>query len=109
MDAINTAASLLSSPPLAAPCGSQMRFERPLLPASLTQLSPRDQLLDHEERVTQLEQELLDHRANPLSKKAKSTVISSYREKDAFLHFEVLIISLALLCFRSIQFILFIL
>jgi PH/SEC7 domain-containing protein len=90
MDALNTAASLLSAPPLAAPCGSQQRFQRPLLPASLTKFSARDQLMDHEERVTQLEQEMIDHRANPPPAKAKSAAIATYREKDAYLHFEVL-------------------
>lgn len=97
MDAINTAASLLSAPPLAAPCGSQQRFQRPLLPASLSQRAPREQLLDHEERVAQLERELLDHRANPPPSKAKSVVVDCYREKDAYLHFEVFI----LLCFTG--------
>lgn len=90
MDAVNTAAALLSSPPLAAPCGSQQRFQRPLLPSSLSQLSPREQLMDHEERVGQLERELLDHRANPLPTKAKSALVTCYREKDAYLHFEVI-------------------
>lgn len=90
MDSINTAASLLSAPPLAAPCGSQQRFQRPLLPATLTKLSPRDQLVDHEERVGRLEQELADHRANPLPAKAKAVAVACYREKDAHLHFEVL-------------------
>ena len=89
MDALNTAASLLSAPPLAAPCGSQQRFQRPLLPASLTKLSARDQLMDHEERVAILEQDLHEHRANPPSSKAKSVAVNCYREKDAFLHFEV--------------------
>lgn len=88
MDALNTAASLLSAPPLAAPCGSQQRFERPLLPASLTKLSARDQLMDHEERVAQLEQELHEHRAHTPTTK-KSSVVISYKEKDAYLFFEV--------------------
>ena len=57
MDAINTAASLLSAPPLPAPVGSQQRFQRPLLPATLSKLPARDQLLDHDERVQRLEQE----------------------------------------------------
>lgn len=90
MDSINTAASLLSAPPLAAPCGSQQRFQRPLLPATLTKLSPREQLLDHEERVARLEQELLEHRAGPPPAKAKAAAVACYREKDAYLHFEVL-------------------
>jgi PH/SEC7 domain-containing protein len=91
MDALNTAASLLSSPPLAAPCGSQQRFQRPLLPASLTKMSAREQLSDHEERVAQLEQDLHEHRANPPSSKAKSVIVDNYKEKDAYLHFEVLL------------------
>ena len=60
-----------------------------LQPASLTKFSARDQLMAHEERVTLLEQEMIDHRANPPPAKAKSTAIATYREKDAYLHFEV--------------------
>ena len=89
MDAINTAASLLSAPPLPAPVGSQQRFQRPLLPATLSKLPARDQLLDHDERVQRLEQELREHRANPPPPNAKSALANVYREKDAFLHFEV--------------------
>ncbi len=89
MDAINTAASLLSAPPLPAPVGSQQRFQRPLLPATLSKLPARDQLVDHEERVQRLEQELREHRANPPPPNAKSALANVYREKDAFLHFEV--------------------
>ena len=90
MDAINTAASLLSAPPLPAPVGSQQRFQRPLLPATLSKLIPRDQLIDHEERVQQLERMLRDHRANPLQPNAKATMVNFYREKDAYLHYEVI-------------------
>lgn len=88
MDALNTAASLLSSPPLPAPVGSQQKFQRPLLPAGLSKLPPRDQLAHHFDRVRLLEQELLDHRANPLPANAKSALVQFYREKDAFLHYE---------------------
>ena len=91
MDALNTAASLLSSPPLPAPVGSQQKFQRPLLPAGLSKLPPRDQLAHHFDRVRLLEQELLDHRANPLPANAKSALVQFYREKDAFLHYEVFI------------------
>lgn len=89
MDAINTAASLLSAPPLPAPVGSQQKFQRPLLPAGLSKLLARDQLADHEERVQRLEQELREHRANTLPTNAKSALVADYREKDAFLHYEV--------------------
>ena len=89
MDAINTAASLLSAPPLPAPVGSQQKFQRPLLPAGLSKLLARDQLADHEDRVQRLEQELREHRANPLPTSAKSALVTVYREKDAFLHYEV--------------------
>ena len=92
MDALNTAASLLSSPPLPAPVGSQQKFQRPLLPASLSKLLPREQLMHHFDRVRLLEQELLDHRANPLPANAKSALVQFYREKDAFLHYEVIIL-----------------
>lgn len=40
IDTINYAAASLSAPPLPGACGSQKKFERPLMPSSYTRLSP---------------------------------------------------------------------
>jgi hypothetical protein len=39
IDAINYAAASLSAPPLPGACGSQKKFQRPLMPSSYTRLS----------------------------------------------------------------------
>ena len=49
----------------------------------------REQLRDHEERVQSLEGELEDHRRHPPDRSAKSLNIQNYKEKDAYLHYEV--------------------
>ena len=49
----------------------------------------REQLNDHEERVSKLESELDEHRRHPLERGAKSQIVQNYKEKDAFLHHEV--------------------
>ncbi|KAG8236738.1 hypothetical protein J437_LFUL016993 [Ladona fulva] len=49
----------------------------------------REQLRDHEDRVQKLEAELDEHRRHPPDRGAKSLSIQNYREKDAYLHFEM--------------------
>ena len=51
----------------------------------------REQLRDHEERVQRLEAELEDHRRHPPERSAKSLSIQNYKEKDVYLHYEVMI------------------
>lgn len=49
----------------------------------------REQLRDHEERVMRLEAELNEHRKQPPERGAKALVVQNYKEKDAYLNFEV--------------------
>lgn len=49
----------------------------------------REQLRDHEERVMRLEAELSEHRKQPPERGAKALNIQNYKEKDAYLNFEV--------------------
>ena len=51
--------------------------------------SQREQLRDHEERVSKLEAELEEHRRHLLENRAKALTIQNYKEKDAYLHYEV--------------------
>nr|CAD7200399.1 unnamed protein product [Timema douglasi] len=90
IDTINLVCASFSAQPLAGAVGSQRKFQRPLLPCSHTRLSLRDQLRDHEDRVQRLEAELDDHRRHPPDKNTKSLSIQNYKEKDAYLHYEVL-------------------
>ncbi|XP_063217920.1 PH and SEC7 domain-containing protein isoform X6 [Bacillus rossius redtenbacheri] len=89
IDTINLVCASFSAQPLAGAVGSQRKFQRPLLPCSHTKLSLREQLRDHEERVQRLETELEDHRKHPPERNAKSLAVQNYKEKDAFLHFEL--------------------
>lgn len=57
----------------------------------------REQLRDHEERVQRLEAELEDHRRHPPERSAKSLNIQNYKEKDVYLHYEVMICLFCLL------------
>ncbi|XP_014203854.2 uncharacterized protein LOC106636094 [Copidosoma floridanum] len=89
IDTINFVCASFSSQPLAGAVGSQPKFQRPLLPCSHTKLSPREQLRDHEDRVNKLEIELDEHRRHPPERGAKALAIQNYKEKDAYLHFEL--------------------
>lgn len=108
IDTINFVCASFSAPPLEAAVGSQKKFQRPLLPCSHTRLSlvrlnicfmcflvrwillmQREQLRDHEERVARLETELDEHRKSPPEKGAKSLAIQNYKEKEAYLNYEV--------------------
>ncbi|XP_066261858.1 PH and SEC7 domain-containing protein isoform X2 [Euwallacea similis] len=89
IDTVNFVAASFSAPPLEAAVGSQKKFQRPLLPCSHTKLNLREQLEDHEERVVRLETTLEDHRKNPPDKGAKSLVVQNYKEKEAYLVFEI--------------------
>ncbi|GLV41031.1 Exchange factor for Arf 6 [Carabus blaptoides fortunei] len=89
IDTINFVCASFSSQPLEGGVGSQKKFQRPLLPCSHTKLNLREQLRDHEERVMRLEAELGEHRKQPPERGAKALVIQNYKEKDAYLNFEV--------------------
>lgn len=102
-----------SAPPLEAAVGSQKKFQRPLLPCSHTKLNlvcnklkeilksisfffslQREQLADHEERVTRLEAMLDEHRKSSPDKGCKTQVLQNYKEKESYLNFEVYICTL---------------
>ncbi|XP_076677683.1 exchange factor for Arf 6 isoform X7 [Andrena cerasifolii] len=89
IDTINFVCASFSCQPLAGAVGSQRKFQRPLLPCSHTKLSPREQLRDHEERVSKLEAELEEHRRHPPERGAKALTVQNYKEKDAYLHHEL--------------------
>ena len=76
-------------------------------------LTQREQLADHEDRVQKLEMALEEHRRDPPDRSAKSLFIQNYKEKDAYLQYEVMILlidffppppppSLAFFCFNSL-------
>ncbi|XP_043288951.1 PH and SEC7 domain-containing protein isoform X3 [Venturia canescens] len=89
IDTINFVCASFSCQPLAGAVGSQRKFQRPLLPCSHTKLAPREQLRDHEERVNRLEAELDEHRRHPPERGAKALTVQNYKEKDAYLHYEL--------------------
>ncbi|XP_029034753.2 PH and SEC7 domain-containing protein isoform X1 [Osmia bicornis bicornis] len=89
IDTINFVCASFSCQPLAGAVGSQRKFQRPLLPCSHTKLSPREQLRDHEERVSKLEAELEEHRRHPPERGAKALTVQNYKEKDSYLHHEL--------------------
>lgn len=49
----------------------------------------REQLQDHEEMVLRLEAELEQHRRHTPERGAKALSQQNYKEKDAYLHYEV--------------------
>lgn len=61
MDSLNVSAAMMSSPPLPAPVGSSMRFQRPVMPVSKTRLSLEEQLAHHVEKVKTIELDLASH------------------------------------------------
>ncbi|XP_070544838.1 PH and SEC7 domain-containing protein 1-like isoform X2 [Ptychodera flava] len=89
MQALNVAAATLSAPPLAAPCGSQRRFIRPLLPSTQTRFNKKEQLAQHEDKVQELEADLEDHQSHPPERGAKAFVIQYWKEKLEYLQYEV--------------------
>ncbi|KAF2352857.1 PH domain-like [Trinorchestia longiramus] len=89
IDTINYVAASLSAAPMAGAVGSQKKFQRPLLPCSITKLNLREQTSDHQERLSQLEAELEQHLTKAPDKAAKSNTVSNYREKEAYLNEEI--------------------
>lgn len=112
IDTINFVCASFSAPPLEGGVGSQKRFQRPLLPSSHTKLlmvcklnasdcSPywfysssskqkilqKDQLATHEEKVSQLEANLADHKRAQVPN--KGLPLQNHKEKEAYLQYEV--------------------
>ncbi|KAK2720362.1 hypothetical protein QYM36_004300 [Artemia franciscana] len=90
MNSLNIAAAQLSSQTLAAPVGSQQRFQRPLMPSSISKFSLREQLRSYSERVGEIELELEDLKRLSQEKSNKSAASVANKEKEAFLQFEFL-------------------
>ncbi|XP_045444777.1 PH and SEC7 domain-containing protein 3 isoform X3 [Pipistrellus kuhlii] len=86
---INCVAAVFSAPPFPAAIGSQKKFSRPLLPATITKLSQEEQLKSHESKLKQITTELAEHRSYPPDKKVKAKEIDEYKLKDHYLEFEM--------------------
>ncbi|CAL4060284.1 unnamed protein product, partial [Meganyctiphanes norvegica] len=82
MDTINFVAASLSAPPLPGACGSQKKFQRPLLPCSITKLNLVEQLEDHTVRLAAMEKEVEEHKAHPPDKNARTHTTATYKEKE---------------------------
>ncbi|XP_067672706.1 PH and SEC7 domain-containing protein 1-like [Haliotis asinina] len=89
IDTINMVAATFSAPPLPGGCGSKTRFQRPLLSSCYTRHNMKDQLMTHEDHVSNLEQDLHQHRAVAPEKGAKARVIQDYLDKENYLEFEL--------------------
>ncbi|KAK9506294.1 hypothetical protein O3M35_008254 [Rhynocoris fuscipes] len=89
IDTINFVCASLSAQPLPGAVGSQKKFQRPLLPSSITKMNLREQLRDHEATVQRLEAELESHRKHPPERGAKQLVLYNFREKDNYLQYEL--------------------
>lgn len=61
MDCLNVSAALLSAPPLPAPVSSSCRFQKPLMPVSLTRLNLADQIKSHSNYIKSIESDLRLH------------------------------------------------
>ncbi|XP_045494578.1 PH and SEC7 domain-containing protein isoform X4 [Colias croceus] len=85
VETINFVCAAYSAPPLAGAVGSQRKFQRPLLPCSHTKLSMREQLAEHEERVSRLEEELAALR----HARDHSRDQPHCRDKDHYLVYEI--------------------
>ncbi|XP_050669549.1 PH and SEC7 domain-containing protein isoform X3 [Leptidea sinapis] len=84
VETINFVCAAYSAPPLAGAVGSQRKFQRPLLPCSHTKLSMREQLSEHEERVSRLEEELA-----ALRHARDHSHTHHARERDHYLVYEI--------------------
>ncbi|XP_052791252.1 uncharacterized protein LOC128225212 isoform X2 [Mya arenaria] len=89
IDTLNFVAASLSAPPLPGACGSQKKFQRPLLPASYTRLNMQGQLAGLQERLNLVELDLQEHRQFPPEKGSKASAIHYFVEKETYLSSEI--------------------
>ncbi|XP_066936401.1 PH and SEC7 domain-containing protein-like isoform X2 [Clytia hemisphaerica] len=87
MDSINVSAALLSSPPLPAPVGSSVKFQRPVMPVSRTRLEPAEQLSHHMDKVTQSDEEYKIH--IEYTPEANNKYYTDWENKKDYLEYEV--------------------
>nr|XP_023423025.1 PH and SEC7 domain-containing protein 1 isoform X1 [Cavia porcellus] len=85
---INVVAAMFSAPPFPAAVSSQKKFSRPLLPSAATRLSQEEQVRTHEAKLKAMANELREHRATQLGKKARGKEADEQRQKEAYLEFE---------------------
>ncbi|ESO00606.1 hypothetical protein HELRODRAFT_140744, partial [Helobdella robusta] len=88
MTTINLVAATLSSAPLPGAVGSQKKFQRPLMPCSVTKLSLPEQLKKFQQVLSTVSEELAVHKQSEVPKGSKTNVISDHEEKQRFLEFE---------------------
>ncbi|GAB0092512.1 SEC7 domain-containing protein [Sergentomyia squamirostris] len=87
IDTINCVCASFSAPPLEGGVGSQKRFQRPLLPSNHTKLLLREQLMSHDNKILQLENDIEEHRRGPVP--TKGLPLQNYKEKENFLLYEL--------------------
>uniref|UniRef100_UPI00358EB7C5 uncharacterized protein isoform X2 n=1 Tax=Myxine glutinosa TaxID=7769 RepID=UPI00358EB7C5 len=85
---INLVAATFSAPPLPAAVGSQRRFSRPLLPASMVKLSQEEQLKAHETKLRMIITELVEHQSYPPDRRVRGRELQDYKLKLQYLDFE---------------------
>uniref|UniRef100_G3UEZ2 Pleckstrin and Sec7 domain containing n=1 Tax=Loxodonta africana TaxID=9785 RepID=G3UEZ2_LOXAF len=85
---INVVAAMFSAPPFPAAVSSQRKFSRPLLPSAATRLSQEEQVRTHEAKLKAMANELREHRATHLGKKARGKEAEEQQQKEAYLEFE---------------------
>jgi PH/SEC7 domain-containing protein len=90
IDILNWNAAKFSAPALEPPCSSSRRFERPLLPTSITRLTSRDQLASHQTTLAKFEEELNEwSQLLSGSKSGNSNHKKEIKERLAFYQFEI--------------------
>ncbi|CAD5123811.1 DgyrCDS12121 [Dimorphilus gyrociliatus] len=85
---INRTSAFLSAPPLPAPCSSQKKFQRYVMPSSYTKLSAQQQFLSHQEHLKKLKQDLIEHSRTAPEKGAKSRLIEEHKSIESYLQME---------------------
>ncbi|XP_072347600.1 PH and SEC7 domain-containing protein 1-like isoform X4 [Scyliorhinus torazame] len=85
---INLVSAMFSAPPFPAAIGSQKKFSRPLLPTTLTRLSPEEQIKAHDTRLKSMTVDLTEHHSYPPDKKVKGKELEEYKLKEEYLEFE---------------------
>ncbi|KAM9618655.1 PH and SEC7 domain-containing protein 1 [Trichechus inunguis] len=85
---INVVAAMFSAPPFPAAVSSQKKFSRPLLPSAATRLSQEEQVRTHEAKLKAMANELREHQAAHLGKKARGKEAEEQQQKEAYLEFE---------------------
>ena len=91
IDILNWNSAKFSAPALEPPCSSSRRFERPLLPTSITRLNSKDQLTSLQTTLHRFEEDFneLNQLINNSSKSHLSHHKKEIKERLAFYQFEI--------------------